>query len=323
MAGRYSTVDDVEFMERASRHGRGRSELGVDFIDSRERELNSALAPVNFMEDYHRTTSRGVGSLVRQPPPPVVEEPVIEHEHHHVHHHIDHGMSPISLPCFPLFISVSDLSPGDINGRLAMARIPAGRPQARRQYSYDDLEVERRRLPDGSVVTQVHHEHDHRRRHRHRHRSRSSRWEKMEARSSRFARSDIDVGRRSGGHQDFDDDYVHEDYTIVDVPPGSRRVYVNIDQSERKMEREIDIDWRREHGVRRSRGLGNELWTEITKDLVCREAIEELGYQYEETDFFYYVFEYLDRDELAELRELTELIRRGTFERSNVLTRRG
>jgi len=56
--------------------------------------------------------------------------------------------------------------------------------------------------------------------------------------------------------------------------------------------------------------LGSELWTEITKDLVCREALEELGYQFEETDFFYYVFEYLDREELAELRELTDMIRR-------------
>lgn len=37
----------------------------------------------------------------------------------------------------------------------------------------------------------------------------------------------------------------------------------------------------------------SETWTEITKDLVCREAIEELGYEFEETEFFYYVVEYL------------------------------
>ena len=75
--------------------------------------------------------------------------------------------------------------------------------------------------------------------------------------------------------------------------------------------REIDVDWRRERGVRRSRGLGNELWTEITKDLVTREAIEDLGYPFEETEYFYYIFEYLDRDQIAELRELTDDIRRG------------
>ncbi len=36
-----------------------------------------------------------------------------------------------------------------------------------------------------------------------------------------------------------------------------------------------------------------DLWTEITKDLVVREAIEELGYQFEETEFFYYILQYL------------------------------
>ena len=36
-----------------------------------------------------------------------------------------------------------------------------------------------------------------------------------------------------------------------------------------------------------------DLWTEITKDLVVREAIEELGYDYEETEFFYYIIQYL------------------------------
>ena len=35
------------------------------------------------------------------------------------------------------------------------------------------------------------------------------------------------------------------------------------------------------------------MWTEITKDLVIKEAIEERGYEYEETDDFFYVIEYL------------------------------
>lgn len=35
------------------------------------------------------------------------------------------------------------------------------------------------------------------------------------------------------------------------------------------------------------------MWTEITKDLVTKEAIEGMGYDYEETEFFYYVMEYL------------------------------
>jgi hypothetical protein len=36
-----------------------------------------------------------------------------------------------------------------------------------------------------------------------------------------------------------------------------------------------------------------DLWTEITKDLVVEDAIKELGYDYEETEFFYYIIQYL------------------------------
>ena len=39
--------------------------------------------------------------------------------------------------------------------------------------------------------------------------------------------------------------------------------------------------------------VGEGLWTEITKDLVVKEAIEQSGYDYEETEFFYYVLTYL------------------------------
>jgi hypothetical protein len=36
-----------------------------------------------------------------------------------------------------------------------------------------------------------------------------------------------------------------------------------------------------------------EMWTEITKDLVIREAIEQVGYEYEETEWFFYIMQYL------------------------------
>lgn len=36
-----------------------------------------------------------------------------------------------------------------------------------------------------------------------------------------------------------------------------------------------------------------DMWTEVTKDLVAREAIEEMGYEYEEKENFYYVIDYL------------------------------
>lgn len=42
-----------------------------------------------------------------------------------------------------------------------------------------------------------------------------------------------------------------------------------------------------------TRNRYGDMWTEITKDLVIREAIEELGYDYEETEYFFYVFQYL------------------------------
>ena len=35
------------------------------------------------------------------------------------------------------------------------------------------------------------------------------------------------------------------------------------------------------------------MWTEITKDLVIKEAIEEMGYDHEETEHFFYVMVYL------------------------------
>lgn len=35
------------------------------------------------------------------------------------------------------------------------------------------------------------------------------------------------------------------------------------------------------------------MWTEVTKDLVLREAIDGMGYRCEETDDFFYVMEYL------------------------------
>lgn len=36
-----------------------------------------------------------------------------------------------------------------------------------------------------------------------------------------------------------------------------------------------------------------DMWTEVTKDLVIREAIEDCGYEYEETELFFYVMQYL------------------------------
>lgn len=57
---------------------------------------------------------------------------------------------------------------------------------------------------------------------------------------------------------------------------------------------EVVID-NRDHGRRfvAQKDRKDAMWTEITKDLVIKEAIEEMGYDYEETEFFFYVMVYL------------------------------
>ena len=108
-----------------------------------------------------------------------------------------------------------------------------------------------------------------------------------------------------------------KDWAIVDVPPGTHRV--KLDGIGGASE---EITWQRYNGVRRSKFIPEEdyrreeevveergldvgrrfvamkpkqetMWTEITKDLVIREAIEKLGYDFEETEFFFYVMTYL------------------------------
>lgn len=107
------------------------------------------------------------------------------------------------------------------------------------------------------------------------------------------------------------------------MPPGTKRV-----QLEGVGGASQEVTWQRYNGVRRSEFHAEEevrstsigevarhdppedtrdrgrrfvaqkpktdiMWTEITKDLVIKEAIEELGYDYEETEFFFYVMDYL------------------------------
>lgn len=111
------------------------------------------------------------------------------------------------------------------------------------------------------------------------------------------------------------------DWGIVDVPPGTERVRMDGQGGGNQ-----EITWQRYNGVRRSkfhpdgrpdgyysgevdrpsaaggqfggrygkqRDPADGLWTEITKDLVVKEAIEEMGYEFEETDDFYYIIAYL------------------------------
>lgn len=92
-------------------------------------------------------------------------------------------------------------------------------------------------------------------------------------------------------------------------PPALRGERVSVSILDR--DREIEIDRR----VGRSPAPPKEMWTEITKDLVIREAIEELGYEYEETDQFFYVMDYLKYDDVLQLTELSDDIRRSKRQR--------
>lgn len=130
------------------------------------------------------------------------------------------------------------------------------------------------------------------------------------------------------------------DWTIVDVPPGTKRLRMDGVGGGA-----AEVTWQRYNGVRRARFIPNaeptadsrivngpggrdsrdrlsvqiydrnrqievekikdrrarppmpqqDVWTEITRDLVSRHALERRGYPYEATEYFFYVMEYLSQ----------------------------
>lgn len=132
-----------------------------------------------------------------------------------------------------------------------------------------------------------------------------------------------------------------KDWAIVDVPPGTSRVRMDGIGGGAQ-----EITWQRYNGVRRSKFISGDeeaatefgapvkskkdMWTEITKDLVIREAIDSMGYACEETEDFYYVMEYLRYEDVLQLVELSDDIRRRRksrfrsieFEREEIRERR-
>ncbi|KAK1596886.1 uncharacterized protein LY79DRAFT_625926 [Colletotrichum navitas] len=81
-------------------------------------------------------------------------------------------------------------------------------------------------------------------------------------------------------------------------------------------ETEIEIEKTKERApARRQPSKRNEMWTEITKDLVTRDAIIELGYDFEETEYFFYIMQYLKYDDVLELVQVSDEIRRFRKER--------
>ncbi|KAI0204135.1 hypothetical protein F4808DRAFT_414875 [Astrocystis sublimbata] len=95
------------------------------------------------------------------------------------------------------------------------------------------------------------------------------------------------------------------------------RLSVQIYDSKRR-DREVEVEETRDRRIEIHEGSRERqparrregMWTEVTKDLVSREAIERLGYDYEETEWFFYVMQYLRYEDVLELVDVTEDLRR-------------
>ncbi|EEU41032.1 uncharacterized protein NECHADRAFT_99337 [Fusarium vanettenii 77-13-4] len=102
-------------------------------------------------------------------------------------------------------------------------------------------------------------------------------------------------------------------------PPTRDRLSVSVYDRER----EIDIERTRERSrpPAPSPAPPKDMWTEITKDLVVREAIEEVGYEYEETKEFFYIMDYLKylQDDVLHLVDISDEIRRARKQRAREL----
>ncbi|KAF2004015.1 hypothetical protein P154DRAFT_427371, partial [Amniculicola lignicola CBS 123094] len=116
------------------------------------------------------------------------------------------------------------------------------------------------------------------------------------------------------------------DWSIVDVPPGTSRVRMDGIGGGAQ-----EVTWQSYNGVRRSKFISGDneittdfgrpgpepvkskpkdMWTEITKDLVLKDAIDAMGYECEETDQFFYVMDYLKYEDVLQLVEISDDIRR-------------
>ncbi|KAI8957807.1 hypothetical protein F5Y11DRAFT_352149 [Daldinia sp. FL1419] len=106
---------------------------------------------------------------------------------------------------------------------------------------------------------------------------------------------------------------------IREREPSRERERLSIqvyDKRERSRDREVEVEEIQDRrisirdGDRAPPRKRNEMWTEITKDLVTREAIERMGYEYEETEWFFYVMQYLRYEDVLELVNMSDDIRR-------------
>lgn len=87
------------------------------------------------------------------------------------------------------------------------------------------------------------------------------------------------------------------------APPRGERDRLSVQIYDKERERDVEVEKVTDRRITLRPSMPppapaplpktKDMWTEVTKDLVVREAIEECGYEYEETELFFYVMQYL------------------------------
>ncbi|KGQ01459.1 hypothetical protein PAAG_11807 [Paracoccidioides lutzii Pb01] len=298
--------------ERERSRGRGKDEIKRDEVIIRRREQSSS------------SSSESSFNSPLEPPPiraPPIHQDVITH-----HRHVDHGYGVVH-PRPPPSETSSRHADDEIeiwrsyDNQVAIDR-ESSRRKERAKFVHSFSPPRRRASPrhyedrDESELIVSHRTSSGRGLDRTRHHDLVVMHERETEYYNRLAKKKSHIGEAYKG--------ATKDWSIIDVPPGTKRV-----------EMEGEITWQRYNGFRRSKFLvdGDEyisdrgpvqdggrigkryvgvkdkrdgLWTEITKDLVVKEAIERLGYSYEETKHLYYIFAYLKYDDVEHLVAVSE-----------------
>ncbi|THW30530.1 hypothetical protein D6D23_00003 [Aureobasidium pullulans] len=264
------------------------------------------------------------------PPEPIVRPPIIQEIITH-HRHIDHGVerarSPEPMPSPPPAPPSPPPAPRDESLEIEIRR------RNTRNGGYDENITFEREISRPAPAREPEMERDieltrsrsvsaPRRRHD----------DEIASEAEYYNRKALERGYVGEGHNG-----ATRDWGLVDIPPGTRRVQMDGLGGARQ-----DITWQQYNGSRRSkfytadeeyttdfgpgpiperkeekRKVTKDMWTEVTKDLVIKEAIDEMGYQYEDSEHFFYVMEYLkyeadasSQEDVLQLVELSEDIRR-------------
>ncbi|KAI4222561.1 MAG: hypothetical protein L6R36_006060 [Xanthoria steineri] len=290
---------------------------------------------------------------VYAPPAPIEPEPIrappIHQEIITHHRHIDHGFetrvpapapapAPVPAPAPP-----RPRSPSPVKSTYDEIEIRRHGSRNGRHYDEDLIITERERDRDGGQRRRDEDQMPRRRR--------SPSFD-ARSRAPYSSRDELDISEEADYYNSraVERSYLGEgyhganrDWAIVDVPPGTKRV-----QMEGIGGAKEEITWQRYNGVRRSKFVAEEdeyrgggelmaprevermepgrryvgekdkkdkMWTEITKDLVTEDAIKHMGYDFEETEFFYYIMSYLKYEDVLRLVEVSEDLKRDRRER--------